>query len=111
MSFSGNRLIIQHRTGERAIKGKESWDFQAHINHWINGMRNIISSILQSGRVSFQSIRLLLGWLWLHEVGALASSLHQKAKAFLLGIGKTVVTIHGYAIRTGLEYLHSENRT
>lgn len=84
------------------------WDFQAHINHWINGMRNRISSILQSGRVSFQSIR-LLGWLWLHEVGALASSLHQKAKAFLLG--KTVVTIHGYAIRTGLEYLHSENRT
>jgi hypothetical protein len=59
-------------------------------------------------RVSFQWIR-LLGWLWLHEVGALASSLHQKAKAFLLG--KTVVTLRGYALRTGFLYPHSENGT
>lgn len=47
-----------------------------------------ISSILHPcGGFRFN---LLLGWLWLHEVGALASSLHKKAKAFFL-LGKTVV--------------------
>lgn len=72
------------------------WDFQAHIHHWTSWMLKRISSILHP--CGGFRLNLLLGWLWLHEVGALASSLHKKAQAFFL-LGKTVVTI---ATRTGL---------